>query len=55
MKLKVCHSGKAEARLQLLQAINETAVCIRNKLECMQWQHSLAQQVAACVQYNGAY
>jgi hypothetical protein len=55
MKSRVDHGGKPEARHQLVEAIDEAAVGIRNKLGCMQWQHPMAQPLAACMQYNGGH
>jgi hypothetical protein len=49
------HGGKPDARHQLVEAINEAIVGIRNELGCMQWQHSMAQRPAACMQPNGGY
>ena len=47
------HGGKPEGRHQLVQAINEATVGIRNKLGRMQWQPSMAQGLAACIQCDG--
>jgi hypothetical protein len=55
MKLKVYHSGKPEAWHQLVEAIDEAATGIRNKLGCMQQQGSMAQGLATCMQFNGRH
>jgi hypothetical protein len=50
MKSKVCHGSKPEAgRYQLIEAIDENAIGIRNELGRIQWQSSLAQRLAACM------
>jgi len=42
----VCQSGKPEGNYQLLKAIKEVAVGIRNELGIMQWQYSVPQCLA---------
>jgi hypothetical protein len=54
MKLRVYCSGKPKARHQLVEAIDEATVHIRNELGCTQWQHSMAR-LAACMQSNGKH
>jgi hypothetical protein len=44
---------KPEARLQLVHAIDEAAVGIRNELGRVQWPNSTAQRLAACMQSSG--
>jgi hypothetical protein len=39
MKSRVHHGGKRDARHQIVEAIDETAVGIRNEVERMQLQH----------------
>jgi hypothetical protein len=55
IKPELHHSGKREARHQLVVAIHEVAAGIRNELGCLQWQQSLTQELAACVQYIGEH
>jgi hypothetical protein len=43
MKSRVYHGGKPEERHQLVEAINDAAIGIRNELGCKQWQHSTVQ------------
>jgi hypothetical protein len=47
--------GKPEARHQLIKVIDDAAFGIRNELLCMQWKHSVVQQLAACMQSNGQH
>jgi hypothetical protein len=50
------HLGdKPEERHQLVVTIDEAADGIRNELARMQWQHSMAQGLAACMQSNGGH
>jgi len=44
--LRVCQVGKPEGNHQLLKAIKEVAVGIRNELGIMQWQYSGPQCLA---------
>ena len=50
MNLGVHRGDKPEGRLLLIEAITEGAVGTQNELGLMQWQHSVAQQMAACIQ-----
>jgi hypothetical protein len=50
MTLGVHRVGKPEGRLLLIEAINEVVFGTINELGLMQWQHSVTQQIAACVQ-----
>jgi hypothetical protein len=52
MELRRYHGGKPEANHQLLEAIDEADIGIRNELGCIQWQHSMAQ-LAVCMHANG--
>jgi hypothetical protein len=54
MKSRVYHSGKPEARHQLVKAI-DAAVDIRNELGHLRWKHSVAQRLAVCMQSNGGH
>jgi hypothetical protein len=40
MESKLYHGGKPEAMHQLVQAIDEAAVGMRNEVECMQWHNN---------------
>jgi hypothetical protein len=52
---RVCDSGKPEGRHQLVEAINEAAVGIKNELERVQWQYSTEQRLAARTQCDGKH
>jgi hypothetical protein len=53
MRLTVYHGGKPETRHQLVEAIDEDTTGLRNEMGRMQWQHTMAQQLAECMQSNG--
>lgn len=55
MKSRVYEGGEPEGRHQLVEAINEVAIAIGNELVRMQWQHSMVQQLAACIQCDGGH
>jgi hypothetical protein len=55
MKFRVYHGSKPEARHQLVETIDKAAVGIRNELEGMQWQHSMAQRFAARMESNSGH
>jgi hypothetical protein len=42
MQMRVYHGSKSKARHQFVEAIDETAIYIRNEVGCMEWQHSVA-------------
>jgi hypothetical protein len=52
--LRVYQGGKPAARHQLVEATHKATV-IRNELECIQWQHSMAQQLGTCMRSDGGY
>jgi hypothetical protein len=55
MKSRVYHSGKPVAGHKLVEATGEAAIGVRNELGRMQWQHSVAQRLAACMQSDGGH
>lgn len=55
MKSRPYHSGKLEARRWLVEAMDEVAFGIRNKLGRMHLQYSIAQCWGAYIQSNGGH
>lgn len=55
MKSRFYHSGKMEARRWLIEAMDEVAIGIRNKLDRMHLQYSIAQRSGACMQSTGGH
>jgi hypothetical protein len=47
--------GKPEARHQLIEATDEVTIATRKELVLMQWQHPVAQRLAACMTFNGRH
>jgi hypothetical protein len=49
----VYHRGEPEKGHQLGEATNNAPVGIRNDVERMQWQYSMARRLAARIQHDG--
>jgi hypothetical protein len=49
MKLRMYHGSEPEASHQLVKAIEEATVGIRNLVGWMRWQYSVVRQLAGCM------
>jgi hypothetical protein len=47
--------GKSDVNDQLVETTDEATIATRNEHVRMQWQHLVAQRLAACMPFNGEH